>query len=282
MIANDLGGYLHWVQQTREEWHVEDHKELWFRAEDEVHYPTRLQPGLYRPRPGEKRKPTGELLELENHLYNEFDRCLPQLSDLSLRDDEWDPYFLMQHHGAPTRILDWSDSALIALHFAVRDKSTPVGSGSLIYVLDAWWLVDLLKKHPDRRDAKRRWAKYCRQHPCGMDEDDWDRLYLPEEEEDANEPLLATPSSPLLWDAPHVSRRVAAQRSRFLIFGVDPTWLADLGAKRGARISAIKIPADSIGGIKQELRDAGITESVVYPDLDGLGRELRQVWDSKR
>jgi len=27
---------------------------------------------------------------------------------------------------------------------------------------------------------------------------------------------------------------------------------------------------------KDELRDAGVTESVIFPDLDGLGRELEQ------
>jgi len=30
------------------------------------------------------------------------------------------------------------------------------------------------------------------------------------------------------------------------------------------------------------LREAGVTESVVYPDLDGLGRELKQLWDERR
>jgi hypothetical protein len=43
----------------------------------------------------------------------------------------------------------------------------------------------------------------------------------------------------------------------------------------------ITIPKNSIGNIRQELRDAGITESVVDPDFDGLGRELKQVWDMR-
>ena len=33
--------------------------------------------------------------------------------------------------------------------------------------------------------------------------------------------------------------------------------------------------------IKQQLREAGITESVIFPDLDGLGREMDQLWEDK-
>ena len=43
----------------------------------------------------------------------------------------------------------------------------------------------------------------------------------------------------------------------------------------------IKIPKNDISTIRQELKDAGITESVVFPDFDGLGRELKQVWDMR-
>jgi len=102
------------------------------------------------------------------------------------------------------------------------------------------------------------------------------------DEEDEEEPLLATPNVPLLWDSPHVTRRVAAQRSRYMIFGIDPLWLSALAGKNDSHILEIEIPGDSIAPIKQELRDAGITESVIFPDLDGLGRELRQLWESRR
>jgi hypothetical protein len=109
-----------------------------------------------------------------------------------------------------------------------------------------------------------------------------DRLYLPSDEDDDEDPLMTTPAIPILWDSPHVSRRVAAQRSRFMIFGTDPNWLAELSKRSDSKIAMISIPAASVMSIKQELRDAGVTESVVFPDLDGLGRELKQKWNARR
>jgi FRG domain len=282
--ARSLGQYLSTVGKIRRRWKIPKHFELWFRAEDASHRKTHLQPGVYRQRDSGLRKSVDKLLEIENDLYDEFRRCATQLSltDVTIIDDEWSSYFLMQHHGAPTRLLDWTDGALIALHFAVRDKKIPAESGSIIYVLDPHWLVKLLKHHEDRKDAENRWKQYWKNHREESDEDEWERLYLPADDEDINDPLLNTPQTPLLWDSPHMTRRVAAQRSRFMIFGRDPDWLAKLERERNSRLLAITIPRGSINRIRQELKDAGITESVVFPDLDGLGRELKQVWKMRR
>jgi hypothetical protein len=280
-MANTLDEYLSQIAFLRDEhWDVDDHKELWFRAEDEAHSATHLQPGLYRPRDGALLKPIKELLALENDLYEEFNRCAPQLSDRPIGED-WDAYFLMQHHGVPTRLLDWTDGALIALHFAVKNKTPPFKSGALVHVLDPHWLVDRLNKNPERKDIEERWTAFNKKHPFDTDEFTWENLYLPEDEWDAKTKKLRTPKIPLLWDSPHVSRRIAAQRSRFMIFGSDPLWLSRLAAKKSSRIHTIYIPASALGQMKSTLRDAGITESVIFPDLDGLGRELRQVWDAR-
>jgi hypothetical protein len=282
--VRSLGQYLSAVKTIRRRWKIPKYFELWFRSEDTSHRKTHLQPGIYRQRDSGLRKSVEKLLEIENDLYDEFGRCATQLSltDVTIIDDEWSSYFLMQHHGAPTRLLDWTDGALIALHFAVRDKQMPPKSGSIIYVLDPHWLVKLLKQHEDRKDAIERWRRYAEKHRDDVDDDEWERLYLPTDDDERKEPLLNTPETPLLWDSPHMTRRVAAQRSRFMIFGKDPNWLAKMERKRDSHFVSVTIPKGSINKIRQELKDAGITESVVFPDLDGLGRELKQVWQMRR
>ena len=109
--------------------------DLWFRGESARHAKTSLVPKVYRPA-----QPVDELLETEYLIWQDFMRCGEQLCDVIPEDDfEW--YFLMQHHGAPTRLLDWSDGALIALHFAVADfDEQERREQRIVYVLDPDWL----------------------------------------------------------------------------------------------------------------------------------------------
>ena len=270
--VDSLGGFVAAVRELRtkwkcEEWRLPERSELWFRAEDASHKTTRLQPCLYRPVYGKKSKSIEDLLLIEGWMFDEFERCATQLCDVKPGQDwEWEWYFLMQHHGVPTRLLDWTDGSLIGLHFAVFSRShIPSELRPLVYVLDPYWLNEtIIQPHRDRKDAQERWKKYCKKHP-DADPDEWERLYVTTDKEDAKDHLLDTPEIPMLWDSPHVTRRVAAQRSRFMIFGRNPTWLSDLTEERHSRIEAIEIETAAIHRIRHELRDAGMTESVIFP-----------------
>src|SRR5208283_2847076 len=122
-MPTNLSEFVKSVRNIRETWGIPEHKELWFRGEPEK-YDTLLWPKLYRPAKNGI-KPVNEFLEIENRLYEYFRHCGAPLCDKTLEESyqDWDWYFLMQHHGAPTRLLDWSDGALIALHLALRDKA---------------------------------------------------------------------------------------------------------------------------------------------------------------
>ena len=67
-----------------------------------------------------------------------------------------------------------------------------------------------------------------------------------------------------------------------MIFGTDPDFLTRIEEEKESHLDAIRIAKSAIPRIRQELRDAGITESVVYPDLDGLGLELKQQLETER
>ena len=73
----------------------------WFRGEENAEWETALRPKLYRSRYDIK-----EILALEQDLRLEFRRRGAQFIEALRPSDHWEWYFLMQHYGVPTRLLD--------------------------------------------------------------------------------------------------------------------------------------------------------------------------------
>ena len=196
--VTEIAAYLREVTKLQERFKNDD---LWFRGESSKFKNTRLVPKAYR-----SRRSTEDLLETEFDLWSDFNRYAPQLANIVPSEDfEW--YFLMQHHRVPTRLLDWSDGSLIALHFAVSNRTDE--NDRLVYVLDPAWLDDQLPKPPDDDDAR----------------DDFFDSYLPMDA--VRRRRIPLPEEPLSLSSTHFVRRIAAQRSRFILFGRGRLWLSE-------------------------------------------------------
>jgi hypothetical protein len=109
----DLIGALKTQSDTR---HI-----VWFRGQSKAEW--KLVPQLAR-NPAHTQ---AELALIKGFKQN----AVPQL--LTRPSSEWEWLFLMQHHRLPTRLLDWTESPLTALFFAVR--SNPDADGA-IWCLD--------------------------------------------------------------------------------------------------------------------------------------------------
>lgn len=269
-----LEAYIGEISKLRDEWLDDPDDELWFRGEDDKHRDTTLLPELYR-----TDKPTDKVLEMESRLFDEFKRCGVQYSEFNT-DDEWNWYYAMQHYGGPTRLLDWSDGSLMAAHFSMRFKIGPraLEADSVVYVLDPHWLVEHIDELPATKERRAVWDKKPKTQKIEEDDRDlqYEDIWLPGEKEDFKEDPL--PDNPFLLDTEQITRRVASQRSRFMVFGADREYLRKLALDPASNIRKLVFPADSIPKIQVDIRDCGVTESVIFPDLDGVGRETKQRW----
>ena len=124
------------------DWNKDEDSEWlpWFRGEENANWGTALQPKLYR---GGSTK-LKDLLHLDQELRIEFRRRGAQLINGQRPADHWEWYFLMQHYGVTTRLLDWTDGALVGLYFAIRSRGRAGDrhgrARAAVYVLDPWWL----------------------------------------------------------------------------------------------------------------------------------------------
>ena len=91
----------------------------WYRGHSLVNW--KLEPSYNR----QKNLPE------EKILVNEFRQKASYLLEKHVPTDDFDWFFLMQHYGVPTRLLDWTESPLVALYFAVEDKKRVSKDGAL-------------------------------------------------------------------------------------------------------------------------------------------------------
>ena len=204
------------------------------------------------------------LQEDEEAIRADFIRRAAQLTVGSVPDSEWGWYFLMQHYRCPTRLLDWTDSALVALFFAVNSNDPSdleVKTDAAVWMLDPWWLNRSVLENESVVDSD--WREAAPYLPKLFKEQHLRRRY------------------PIAIDPPHVAPRVAVQRSRFTIHGTVPNGLERVASRKGARLVCISIAKRAISSIRLDLQTCGVTDTTLFPDLEGLSRDLVRYWNAQ-
>jgi hypothetical protein len=89
------------------------------------------------------------------------------------------------------------------------------------------------------------------------------------------------PKSPVAVYPAYFARRIENQKSSFTVHGSEPQGLTNFWQK-GGPLLRIVIPAQKVRGFRSCLSDMGVDTASIYPDLDGLGRLLREKWGARR
>ena len=165
----------------------------------------------------------------------------------------------MQHYGVPTRLLDWSESALLGLAFAIIYRE---------------------EKHIDK-DA----AVWC------LDSETLNKDYTKGLK--PNEPIPSITDNtvkkiqtyqddeipvdfPIAVYGPLNNVRIVAQKGVFTLFPFKEKFkLEDLEVADKFLVK-ITIPKEHIELVKKQLIIMGITENNVYPGLDSIAQEINR------
>jgi len=226
-----------------------------------------LLPSLYR---HQKLKTPEQLADLERQLMTRFrQRSIPYHSR-SLVDD-WDTLFFMQHYGVPTRLLDWTENPLIALHFALMGaRRKPLKSGVIRFEDDvAVWMLDPI-----------HWNRYALRHVSfegGIlsPGDEAIKSYNPTPK------FAGMQNLPVALYGAHNSSRIVAQQGVFTIFGRDTKPMETVAKFEDFPdqcLTKLIVNRSKISILRRSLLNHGVTESVVFPDLEGLAREIKRVF----
>ncbi len=88
----------------------------------------------------------GPFEELERHLLRNFMKYAHR--DVVERDSYWHWLSVAQHHGLPTRLMDWTHSPLVAMHFATANTDKFDRDGAV-------WCINYERAHTQLPERMR-------------------------------------------------------------------------------------------------------------------------------
>lgn len=206
----------------------------------------------------------------EKGLYNSFRTwaasAMPQWALGNSTEASWLTLVLAQHHGVPTRLLDWTTNPLVALFFAVEGKDAKCdkeqgcrlcnpGStthDSAVCVLNIHRIAFTIQSMARQKENKFP-PYYGYEGAEGKDDDDKPEI---------NRIGIFRP--------PTVDSRIAAQGSLFTIRS-NPSAAIRPSVK-------IRIPVGVRGDILSELDHLDINRRTIYPDIDGIAKYTEWVY----
>lgn len=195
----------------------------------------------------------------ETTLLNRFRQSAAMLADRRpVSSFDWT--FLMQHYGVPTRLLDWSESPLIAMYFAIEDWASRPDVDAALWCL---WPT-ALNKHANIVDKIE--GQYI---PSFEDEE------LQSYSTDSLRQNTRIELFPVATIATRNNARIQAQMGTFTIHHNKKIPIEVVGD--GAHVAQYTIPHGAREQIARELKLLGMTRFSLFPELASVGAILKEM-----
>ncbi len=240
-------------------------------------------------------RPQEQYPDVERYLVREFQRRYQHFSSwIPRRNDHLQWLAIMQHYGAPTRLLDWTYSFLVATYFAinridfgkkVKSKSPPDG--------DPERFIFALRPTPLSKAALESLSQVTKGSPAhaalsGIHPDDPVKQYGIDRSRRAFGDLILENWAPFVYHATpyHLNDRLSAQQGTFLTSGtVKSTFQQNIMAlgesaigESGFTIIPIRLDEAAWRDAMFELNRMNINQGTLFPGLQGFAESIKGNW----
>ena len=175
----------------------------------------------------------------------------------------FDVYFIAQHFGMPTRLLDWTTNPLAGLFFAVENTGQHSEDGE-VFIMEAKRILPPVPNGVTGDDGL--WNVVGMRHPYVTDAISLS-FWHPSKK---NRLPLIIPVRP-----DNQPGRIGQQSSCFTLH------MHDSKPCDNKTLAKIKIPASAKGDLLKELHRLNINQFTIYNDLDHLSKDIKRVWKIK-